>query len=195
MADPNDPNKTTGDKLVAVAEQMKEEVTGAIKHAHDDGVAEGREDGHRPTPVQSMPAVTEGDVWDISRKVFGQEISGHQLNCLKPGGPLHDVIDEVKKIAKDVHDAFLEQAEQRGGRKTWAIVRTVSVPIMIAVAGWTINHFAAKHSDEVVRKMTETNEHVAHQLKIVQEAAKGWTEVDVRDMDNGAKPSRANEAP
>lgn len=168
--DPTDP----GDKLAAVRVEMREEVTGAIRDAREAGRREERDrewaNERQHTVLTPAPVVTHSDV--------KLAISEKCESCQRPGGAIHELASEVKGLATEVKAAVLTMAEQRGEKRSWAVIRAAAGAVALAVLGFTLNHFAAKRSDDTLQRQIEVAAQVAKKLKALEDATKGHTELE-----------------
>lgn len=94
-------------------------------------------------------------------------------SCQKPGGAIYALADQVKGLAAEVKTVVTTLAEQRGSAKVWAIGRAAGGMVALTVLGFTLNHFAARRSEEAVQKQAAIAAEVARQLKAVETATKG----------------------
>jgi hypothetical protein len=156
----------------AIPRRLADEVTGAIAAAEERGRRfERRHTGHTP-PVISVPQTgTSEHVREIAEKVFDEKLPQHKLDCMQPGGGLHELGQKVDQLR--VTDI-----------KGKVLVSLLVVLIPLGIAWWNNSK-----SNERLQKQIETAADVAKQLKIVQDVAKsqGTLEADV-PMTKGPLP-------
>jgi hypothetical protein len=165
---PNHPEdlSDTSKELVAVRGELHEVsgiVSGLARLSASEHKARGEAErtGHTPPPAS------------ISSTDLKLAIMEKCESCQKPGGAIYELATEVKGLAAEVKTVVTTMAEQRGSARVWAIGRAALGAVALTVLGLTLNHLAAKRSDDAVRKNADIAAEVARQLKAVETAAKG----------------------
>jgi hypothetical protein len=150
-----DPNKTTGEKLDAVAERVGDAVAEAIADAEERG-----RNAATPTPATG-----------ISSSDMEAAILKRCDSCQRPGGAIYELAHQVGKLADEVRGAFKILDGREGEKRAWAVLRIAMVPVSCVVLGFVLNHLSAKRSDDMLKRQTDIAAEVAKQLKQVQDAA------------------------
>jgi hypothetical protein len=132
------------------------------------------------TAEMQTPAPTPGGVStetmrrlarNEARPIVRNAISDHADQC-EHEGPLCAVAAKVEDVEKKIDLVITTLAERRGADRVWALVRAAGGAVALAVLGFTLNHFAARRSENSVRQTIEAAADVARQLKAVQDATR-----------------------
>ena len=142
---------TDDDTPEAVAKHIDNVVTGAVERAERRGRKYGEHTGRTP---QVVPVSTMEHVREIAEKVFDEKIPAHKLDCMQPGGGLHELGKKVDQLR--VTDI-----------KGKLIMSAILVLIPIALALWNNSKSNDRLQDQI-----KTAAEVAKQLKVVQDVAK-----------------------
>ena len=149
----------TGKELAAVAHDLRDEVTGAIDAAREQGRRDAR---HRRGEYTPKPVPESGEmIRVIAERVFDDKIRGHRLDCMEPGGGLCEVEKKVDKILEVM-------SEKRGEARVMAVMRATGTAVALAVLGFVLNHFAAKRTEETLAKQSTIAADVAKHLRDYQ---------------------------
>jgi len=139
----------------AIPKRLADEVTGAIAAAEERGRRfERRHTGHTPPVVSILPAEASEHMRDIAEKVFNEQLPQHKLDCMQPGGGLHELGQKVDQLR--VTDI-----------KGKLIMSALLVLIPIALAWWNNSK-----SNDRLQEQIKTAAEVAKHLKAVQDVAK-----------------------
>jgi hypothetical protein len=161
--------------LAAIVEEAAEEGTSRsimLARRYDrEEESERRHTGLTPPPVSAAES-TDRMIRGISKEVFDAEIKGHKLGCMEPGGGLCEVGKKVDKILEVMSEA-------RGEKRVMALGRAALGAAALAVLGFTLNHFAARRSEDATAKQEAIANVVAKKLQKVEEAAKAMTAPDL----------------
>jgi hypothetical protein len=144
--------------------------TDELEAVREEGREQGREEIRRefgagtPRPSDESSERIRRIVRQEAKPMVKNEVRDHADYC-KDEGPLCSVAAKVDEVLKTM-------AEKRGADRVWAIGRAAGGAVALAVLGFTLNYFAAKRSESVVRDTVQAAADVAKQLRAVQEAAR-----------------------
>jgi len=150
----------------------KEVTTGEREAIRDEIVEELSSEIVTPTPEGGVSAATARRLARTeARPLIQTAVSEHKDECLAPGGGLCTVRQKVEDVEKKVDQILLTLAGHQGAARVWGLLRAAAGAVALAVLGFTLNHFAARRSEDTLRRQIESAATVAQALKAVQDAA------------------------
>jgi hypothetical protein len=174
-------------RMAAVREELHE-VSGIVLGLAKLSAAEHRareeerqyiHTGLTPAPVPAAES-TDKLIRGIAREVVLDEIRGHKLTCMEPGGGLRELGNKVEKVDGKVDEILIALSDRKGANRVWKLMGAGAWAVGLLVLGFALNHFAARRQSEAikangdaVKAQVDAADKMAKTLKEFQDIAKG----------------------